>query len=132
MVYMYALHNSTTLEGRKHSSSSSTDKEQKKRRGWFSYVMDVGTTNKSALFRKQIRSDLPVEWKKLTVNSTTIVGVLSCCLNPHFLHLQQNLMLDYSHKVILLLKIIRCPSWMQSIYVLGYSIDLTTHEKGSN
>lgn len=37
----------------------------------------TGAANKSALFWKQRRNDLPVEWKKLSINTTTIVGVLS-------------------------------------------------------
>jgi hypothetical protein len=40
-------------------------------------MMTMGVTNKSALFWKQRRNDLPIKWKKLSINATTVMGVLS-------------------------------------------------------
>lgn len=58
-----------------------------KRRPWLSYMIVGGTTNKSALLWKQRRYNFSVEWKKLTIDPTAVVCVLSRCPNLHRLNL---------------------------------------------
>jgi hypothetical protein len=57
-------------------------------------MMARKATNKSALFGKQRRNYLLIKGKKLTINATAIVSVLSR-FNLHRLYLQSNGNLSY-------------------------------------
>lgn len=61
---------------------------------WRSLYMVVGATDKSALIWKQRRDHLSIQWKMLTINATTIVGVLSS-LNLHWFYLYWQQKLSY-------------------------------------
>jgi hypothetical protein len=87
-----SLYSTTTID--KAMTSQEAIKEFKKKAHFFLYMMTREATNKSALFGKQRRNYLLIKGKKLTINATAIVSVLSR-LNLHRLYLHSNGNLSY-------------------------------------